>query len=178
MGCRIRKIFSWLLLLGAIVYIFLGGMGWLNPPEAAATIRQLEEAPGQMVYQSQRALKDQYGSTWQTIAFKRIRSGGEASFELRLVGFPGVVEIDRSQPLILTNSIGKTFTAADSSSSIFIQPNQPQSNVGQYDLQPLLSQLQPELPLKITLPTISGEKVRLAVPPALIQEWQTVAHSS
>lgn len=50
MGCRIRKIFSWLLLLGAIVLGVFLGLGLLNPPSAAAAIRQLEEAPGQVVY--------------------------------------------------------------------------------------------------------------------------------
>ncbi len=52
MTCRIRQIFSWVLLLGALVLGIFLGLGILNPPSAAATIRQLEEASGQMVYQS------------------------------------------------------------------------------------------------------------------------------
>jgi hypothetical protein len=38
--------------------------------------------------------KDQHGNTWQAIAFKRIRPDGQTSFDLRLVGFPGVADID------------------------------------------------------------------------------------
>ncbi len=175
MGCRIRKIFSWLLLLGAIALGVLLGLGLLNPPSAAAAIRQLEEAPGQVVYQSRQTLKDPHGNSWQAIAFKRIRPNGEASFELRLVGFPGVVEIDHTQPLTLTNSLGKTLTATDVSSRIFTEATHPESNVGQYDLQPLLPQLQMGIPLKLTLPTMSGEAVNLSISPLLIEEWQTVA---
>ena len=175
MGCRVRKILARLLLLGALVLGVLLGVGILNPPTAAAAIRQLEEAPGQIVYQSRQTLKDPHGNGWQAIAFKRIRPNGETSFELRLVGFPGVAEIDRSQPLRLTNSLGKTLTAADASSNIFTEAAKPEPNVGQYNLQPLLSQLQTEIPLELILPTINGEAVKLSISPLLIEEWQTVA---
>jgi len=176
MRCRMRKLFSWLLLLGVLVLAVLLGWGLLNPPSAAAAIRQLEEAPGQIVYQSRQTLKDQHGTGWQAIAFKRIRPNGQSSFELRLVGFPGVVEIDRSQPLTLINSLGKTLTAVDASSTIFTEVTKPEPNVGQYDLQPLLPQLQMGIPLKLTLPTLSGEPVNLSISPLLIEEWQTVAN--
>jgi hypothetical protein len=172
-----RKIFSRLLLLGVFLLSLLVGFGVGNLPSAVAAIRQLEEAPGQVVYQSRQTLKDQHGNSWQTIAFKRIRPEGQTSFELRLVGFPGVVEIDHTQPLVLTNSLGKRLTADDVSDKIFTETTQPALNVGQYDLQPLLAQLQPEIPLKLTLPTLSGEAVNLSVSSSLMQEWKTVAGS-
>lgn len=175
MGCRIRKFFAWLLLLGAIALGVFLTFGIFNPPIAAAAIRQLEEAPNQIVYQSRQTLKDQNGQTWQAIAFKRIRPDGNSSFELRLVGFPNLVEIDRSQPLSLVNSLGKKLIAADTSNHIFMEKLKPQPNVGQYDLQPLLTELQVEMPLKLLLPTL-GEAIRLSVPSALIAEWQTVAN--
>lgn len=176
MGCRIRQLFSWLLLLGAIILAVLLGLGVLNAPSAAAAIRQLEEAPGQVVYQSRQTLKDQHGTSWQAIAFKRLRPNGQTSLELRLVGFPGVVEIEHSQPLTLIDSLGKTFTASDSSSAIFTDVAQPDPNVGQYDLEPVLSQLSTVLPLKLTLLTTHNQIISLSVSPALIQEWRTVAN--
>jgi len=177
MGCRIRQFFAWLLLLGAIALGVFIALGIFHPPIAAASIRQLVESPNQIVYQSRQTLKDQHGQTWQAIAFKRIRPDGNSSFELRLVGFPNLVEIDHSQPLRLINSLGKTLTAADTSRHIFmdISQLQLQPNVGQYDLQPLLPQLRVEMPLKLFLPTLS-EAIRLSVPSALIAEWQTVAN--
>lgn len=176
MSCRMRRIFSWLLLLGAVILAVLLGLGIFNPPSAAATIRQLEEAPGQTVYQARQTLKDQHGTTWQAIAFKRSRPNGQTSFELRLVGFPGAVEIEHSQPLTLTDSLGKTLTARDSSSAIFTDATQPEPNVGQYDLEPVLSQLSAVLPLKLTLLTTHNQLISLSVSPALIQEWRTVAN--
>ena len=174
MNCQTRKFFSWLLLIGAITIFALIGLGILDVPSSSAAIRQLEESPNQMVYQARQSLKDQHGNTWQTIAFKRVRPDGNSSFELRLVGFPDLVAIDHAQPLTLTNSLGKTITAGDVSSNIFKEGSQP--NVGQYDLQPLLSELQAEIPLKISLPTLKGDAISLSVPPSLVAEWQTVAN--
>jgi len=174
MSCQIRQFFSWLLLISAITIFALIGLGVLDMPSASAAIRQLEEAPNQMVYQSRQSLKDQHGNTWQTVAFKRSRPDGNSSFELRLVGFPDLVAIDHTQPLTLTNSLGKTLTATDTSSNIF--KDGVQANVGQYDLQPLLADLQAEIPLKISLSTLKGDAISLSVPPALVAEWQTVAN--
>jgi hypothetical protein len=146
-------------------------------PVAFAAIRQLEEAPGQVVYQSRQTLKDQHNASWQAIAFKRIHSDGSTSFYLRLVSFPGAAEIAHSQPLTLTNSMGQILNAVDASSQIFTDASSPEPNVGQYDLQPILPQLRVELPWQLSVPTTHDETRILHVPPFLVQEWQTVAHS-
>ncbi|SRR5579883_594332 len=176
MDCRIRQFFSWALLLGAIALGALLGLGLLNPPGAAAVIRQMEEAPGQVVYQSHQTLQDQHGTSWQAIAFKRLRPTGETSFNLRLVGFPGAVAIDHVQPLMVTTSLGSRLTIADNSSAIFTQTTQPEANVGQYDLQPFLAELHAEIPLQLAVPMLNDDPVRLTVSPALVQEWQTIAN--
>lgn len=160
------------LLLGALILSLLLGWGILADLPAVAAIVQFKEAPGQVVYQSRQRLQDQNGNTWQAIAFKRIRPDGSTHVYLRLVGFPGAVNLDRSEPLTLTNSLGQTLTAADASNQIFTDANSPEPNVGQYDLQPILSQLRPELPLRLSLPTINNAAIILPVPPALVQEWQ------
>jgi len=149
---------------------------WQAAGEAitVSNIRELKEAPGQMVYQARKTLKDQHGNSWQAIAFKRIRNDGKTSIFLRLVGFPKVAEIDHSQPLTLTNSLGKTLIATDSSNDIFTDSFEPQPNVGQYNLQPLLSLLQAEIPLKLSLPIVGDESVSLSVPPNFVEEWQTI----
>jgi hypothetical protein len=142
---------------------------------ATAAIRQLEEAPGQMVYQARQTLKDQQGNRWQAIAFKRVRPDGATSFYLRLVGFPGTAAIDRTRALELTNSLGQMLSAPDASGQIFTDATAPEPTVGQYDLQPILPQLQATLPWRLSLPMRSGTAVELLVSPALIQEWQTLA---
>lgn len=172
---RIRIMIFWLFFLGTLGLVIFLGWGIINPPVALAGIRQLEEAPGQMVYQSRQNLKDQQGNTWQAIAFKRINPDNKVSVSLRLVGFPGVAEIDPAQPIFLTSSLGKSFTAVYDSGKILIDPAAPQTNIGQYNIEPLLPQLETTIPLKLTLPTIQGEAVSLSIPPTLIEEWKSLA---
>ncbi len=47
-------------------------------------------------------LNIQTGNAWQVIAFKRIHPEGRYNISLSLVGFPGAVELDHTQPLNLT----------------------------------------------------------------------------
>ena len=144
-----------------------------SPLPAFAAVTQIEEYPGQMLYQSRQTLRDQDGNSWQAIAFKRIHPEGSAIVSLRLIGFYGGAKLDRTQPLILTTSLGQTLTAKDISSEISQDTPTP-ANVGEYDIKLALPQLQAEIPLQLTLPTIDGESVSLSVPSAAIQEWQTL----
>ena len=159
----------------ALVGLLLLGIGFETAP-ALAAIRQLEEAPGQVVYQSRQTLTDQLGQRWQAIAFKRIRPDHREILYLRLAGFPGSAAIDRTKPLTLTSSLGQTLTAADASSQMFTDAAAPEPHIGQYDLQPIVAQLRPELPWQLTLATAS-HPLTLAVSPAAIQDWQTLAQS-
>ena len=174
MWCRIRQTLSQLLLLGALIWLILSGMGSYTLSSANAVVSQLEEAPGQSVYQSRQTLKDLNGLSWQAIAFKRIQSNGDISLNLRLVGFPGAVEVKHPYPLALTTSLGQTFAAVDVTSEINADRT-PDPNMGQYDLASILPQLSEVIPLQLSLPTTSGTVVTLNVLPEAIQEWQTVA---
>ena len=176
-GHSIGKIFFQLLLIAVLSFTVFVGSELFTTQDAVAAISQLEEAPGQIVYQARQTLKDRHGNSWQAIAFKRVPPNGKATFELRLVGFPGVTVIERSKPLVLTNSMGKTLTANDTSSTIFTDLAAPEPNVGQYNLQPLLSQLQAEIPLELTIAAIDSEAINLSVPPSFVEEWQTIFNS-
>ncbi|TVQ51270.1 MAG: DUF3122 domain-containing protein [Spirulina sp. DLM2.Bin59] len=142
---------------------------------AQADIRQLEEAPGQIVYQSRQILKDQQGSNWQAIAFKRTSSDHGDEIYLRLVGFPGTTQIDHARPLTITSSMGMTLTAADISSDIFTDPAEMKPDVGQYDLQPILMELELAIPLQLLIPTLDPAEILLNVSPHLVEEWQSLA---
>ncbi|PSN14306.1 hypothetical protein C7271_21775 [filamentous cyanobacterium CCP5] len=174
MGNFLPKMMSWLVttaLLGACLVTVL-----FYPLPAQAAIRQLEEAPGQVVYQSRQTVSDQHGDRWQVIAFNRIRPDGSTSFNLRLVGFPGTAAIDRARPLTLTTSLGQSFTAADASGDIFTDASAPEPNVGQYDLQPIVPQLPAAIPLQLKLPNLAADDVVLPIAPSLTQEWKTIAN--
>ncbi|OKH27164.1 DUF3122 domain-containing protein [Chroogloeocystis siderophila] len=164
------------ILVPAIFALSLNVGIMIHPVHAA--IRQLEEAPGQMVYQSRQTLKDQWGNIWQAIAFKRVRPEGTATIYLRLVAFPGVVEVDHTRPLKLINSLGKTWTANDVSQQIFTDSAHPEPNVAQYDLQPILMQLNPAVPLRLEVPSLSQSSITLNVSPALLEEWRSLTMQS
>lgn len=108
------------------------------------------------------------------VAFKRIHPDGSAILSLRLVGFPGAVELDHTQPLTLTTSMGQTLTAKDVSSEIS-QDTPALANIGEYDIQPVLPQLHAEIPLQLTLPMITGSAIELQIPSTTLQEWQTIS---
>jgi hypothetical protein len=145
-----------------------------SPLTAFATVTQIEEYPGQMLYQSRQTLRDQNGDSWQVIAFKRIHPEGSAVVSLRLIGFADGVEFDHTQPLTLTTSMGEILTTRDISSEIS-QGTPTPVNVGEYDLQSVLPQLQSEIPLHLTLPMVTGSAIELQIPLTAIQEWQTIA---
>ncbi|MEM9448863.1 MAG: DUF3122 domain-containing protein [Cyanobacteria bacterium P01_E01_bin.6] len=169
-------------LITVLIIIVLCGVFILNivsySAPALADIQTIEEAPGQILYQSRHTLQDQHGDRWQIIAFNRLRPDGRTSFYLRLVSFPGVAEINRSKSITLTTSLGQSLVAADASSKIFTDESTPEPNVGQYDLQPIVSQLSEVVPLQITLPLLNKSDSLLPISPAMIQKWKTItAHN-
>jgi hypothetical protein len=163
----------------------LGILAWvlminLAIAPAQATIRHLEEAPGPTVYQSEvyqsrQTLKDQQGNSWQAIAFKRTHPDRTATIYLRLAGFPGTTaSLDHSQPLTITDSMGKTFTAVDVSHDMFMDQTQMEPDVGEYDLQPILMQLESAIPLKLILPTLDQSEISLNISPGFVEEWRSL----
>ncbi len=146
---------------------------------AQAAMRQFKEAPGQTVYQSEvsqfrQTLKDQQGASWQAIAFQRTLPDSADSIYLRLVGFPGTASLDHSRPLILIDSMGKTFTAADVSQDMFMDQASMGPDAGEYDLQPILMQLESAIPLKLILPTLDQSEISLNVSPNVVEEWRSL----
>ncbi|MEA5448028.1 DUF3122 domain-containing protein [Leptolyngbya sp. CCNP1308] len=162
-------------LLGILVLTVVTNVA-IAPAQAA--LRQLEEAPGQIVYQSRQTLKDQQGNSWQAIAFKRTHLAKKATIYLRIVGFPGTAELDHSQPLTLTDSLGKTLTATDISQEMFADKTQIELNAAEYDLQPILMQLELGIPLQLSLPTLDQAEITLNVSPEVVEEWQSLTEST
>lgn len=163
--------------LGLMLGIFLWIGGGCLPSPVSAVILQQTEAPGQILYQSRQTLNDRTAQGWQAIAFKRIRPEGESPLTLRLVGFPGVADVQHPQPLELVTSLGQRYQAPDVTDQVFGSAA-PEGNVGQYDLQDLLPVLKPEIPLQLFLQAADGTTVVIPVPARVIREWQKVAARS
>lgn len=147
----------------------------LFPAPAQAEIRTIEEAPGQVLYQTRATVKDQHGNRWQAIAFKRLQTDQPAMLGLRLVGFPGAAIIDRTQPLKFVDSLGKELTAEDTSAKIFTDESAPEPHIGQYDLGAVLADIQPAVPLELQIPIESADPVVLLISPPTLEEWQALS---
>jgi Protein of unknown function (DUF3122) len=157
-----------LLLVTFIVLLTLSS-GFICLP-AIAEIRQFHESPGKLLYKSQWTLKDQTNKSWQAIAFQvRPADPLQPGFtvQLRLVGFPNSVTLNPAQPLRLDDR-QQFFTASSTSANL------PPGAIGEFDIQPILSQLNPKTPLYLTLATENASTVDLKVPPFLVEEWQAL----
>ncbi|PZD74813.1 hypothetical protein C1752_00801 [Acaryochloris thomasi RCC1774] len=153
--------------------LFLGG----TAGSAAAEVYIHPDNDGQMLYQTRRTLQDQRGYTWQAVAFKFARSGSSGPLQLRLVGFPGTVELDHEQPLMLLTSLGQKLTV-DNVSDQVSKTNPTEPHVGQWNLQPVLIELGNTMFLDLSISTADHQTLRLAISPDTIEEWQTVAACS
>lgn len=142
------------------------------PSLVQADIGRVEEAPGQVLYQTRTTLKDQKSNRWQAIAFKRYQPDGTDTLGLRLVGFPGTVVIDRSRPLKLVDSLGGELTAADTSARMFTDETSPEPYITQYDLGAVLVDIRPAVPLELQIPVESGDPIVLLMAPSTLQEWK------
>lgn len=165
----IRRFLSKLTLIAAIVLLLFIGLDNFTVQPAFASIRQMEEAPGQILVQSRHTLKDNRGNAWQVVLFKRTKADGSSTIHLRLVDFPGLADFAHPQSLTITTDRLDSFKAED----VFAE-KAPAANVGEFDLQSVLSQL-PVTKLNLSL-TMKGDRyTKLSVPPEVVLEWQSIA---
>lgn len=142
---------------------------------AWADVHLYQEKPGQVTLRSQQSLPDQAQRSWQTILFKRYIDDQLEGIFLRLVGFPGQVEVASEQPLqlkIADQFLWQSQPAIDASTLML--PN----NVGQYDVQPLLENLESDTRLVLEIPLVSGLPATIVASPTVIREWREVTQFS
>jgi hypothetical protein len=149
-----------------VILITLTVSTW-GMPSAQALLRQHHDSPGVLRYHSQVSLKDQQGYTWQVLLFKQNYENPVKNLRLRVVGFPGVVEIAHPQPLEMEGASGKLLTASD-----VYALTAPAANVGEYELTNVLAKLPTTDSLKLYIPVRSQKPVVLNVPQSVIIEWQ------
>lgn len=141
---------------------------------AQARVQQMEEAPGQIVYQARQTIRDQQKQTWQVIAFQRVKEGQVGHPYLRVVGFPGVVKIDPQLPLIMTNALGDRFSVPATSENLFTDSAHPEPHIAQYDLAAVIPKLNIAVPLRLEIPSLE-KAIRLNISPTALFEWQNLS---
>ncbi|MBD0333939.1 MAG: DUF3122 domain-containing protein [Cyanobacteria bacterium Co-bin13] len=159
------KPLQWLL-----VGLLLGLMwlGWAAPVGAAT--HTYHERPGQTTYRSQQSLRDRTDRAWQATLFKRYVGGNLQGIYLRLVGFPGVIQVAAQQSLQINTGTGLVWQAEP---SLDPQTQNLPDNVGQYDLQSVLADLKGAIPLELVVPLRRGE-AHLTVAPFVVEEWRSL----
>ncbi len=131
------------------------------------------ESSTQVMYRSQQSLRDAQDQAWQAVLFKRTKQDVVDSLHLRLVGFPGRVELNHPKALRMTTGDGEVFIAPD------VSDEAPELvNVGEYDFLEVMSRLEQDPPLRLSLPLRGGRVVDLLVPPFVVREWHQLLKAS
>ena len=152
----------------SLVSLFLWGSGLILP--VFASIHTYPEANQQVLYRSRLSAPDTQNQAWQLILFKRVQAGQVKEFQLRLVGFPGQVEISHPASLSIEDSHGHVWSISDmTQNELQIAP--VQSSVGQYDMLPLMGELTQAQRLDLQIPLLDQSTRRVAVPQSMVREW-------
>lgn len=159
----------WIIVLWILTILLLMSVSLLTAEPAIATISQVEEAPGQMLYRSQNSLQDQNGKTWQVILFKQLQPDQTQSLDLRLVGLPGAAEVTHPKALSIFSGRGQVLQAPD----VFGE-EAPAPTVGQYEMQTAASQLTLD-DVVLEIPLAGSQAVILPIPQSVVREWQELA---
>ena len=137
-----------------------------------ATIQQQEEAPGQILYSSRHKLQDNQRNTWQVILFKRVKSDRNQEIDLRLVGFPQQFEFIHPGNLTIVVNNEQGFSASDR-----FAEKSPSPNVGEFDVQEIISNLPLDHSVNLVLPVTTETPAEILLPTPVILEWQELAKS-
>lgn len=141
-------------------------------PDAQASIHVYHERPGQTTIRSKQSLRDRNDRSWQAILFKRYRPDGLEGMYLRLVGFPGVVDIAPQKPLSIDTGTTLNWQAQPK-----LDPPTPAlpSNTNQYDVADMIAGLQKAVPLTLRVPLQGKAPSEIVMPPYAVQEWRDLA---
>ncbi|VEP13064.1 conserved hypothetical protein [Hyella patelloides LEGE 07179] len=159
-----RRVVSGLLIAIAIFFL-----NFSYPESARATIQQQPEAPGQILYSSRHKLQDNQGNTWQVILFKRVENNQTQDIDLRLVAFPGQFEFIHPGNLTIVVNDRESFSASDR----FVEQS-PSPNVGEFEVQEIISNLPWNRSVNLVLPLTAEKPVEILLPAQVILEWQEI----
>ena len=123
--------------------------------------------PGVAVVRSLESLRDLDHQSWQVVAYRQGDAAAKASLRLRLVGYPGKVRLQHPTSLQVRSG-RRQWLLADVTLS---QPElvaDGRAAAAEFDLTPLLVDLDQARPLRLSLP---GVFLELPVPPYVVAEW-------
>jgi hypothetical protein len=156
-------------LLGLLLTIALGlGVDLGLPRAALAHVHAHSTETGLPVVRSLESLRDLDYQSWQVVAY---REGGPGRpVTLRIVGYPGRVRLDHPTALRVRSG-RRRWDLADITLTNPKLASDWRAAAAEFELTPLLSDLQQDRPLRLELP---GVFVELPVPPYVVAEWRSL----
>lgn len=120
------------------------------------------------VVRSLESLRDLDYRSWQVVAFREGGSGGP--LRLRIVGYPGRVRLDHPTPLLVSS--GRfLWELTDLTLESAKLGGDTRDAAAEFDLSPLLEDLDRNRPLRLELPGVFTE---LPIPPYVVKEWRSL----
>ena len=152
-----------LLTLLLLALLWCGG-----PAPAWAQIHSHTDENGAPVVRSLESLRDLDYQSWQAVAYRQGAPGGP--LVLRIVGYPGKVRLDHPTPLQVRAG-RQSWQLADITTANPKLATDGRDAAAEFDLAPLIADLQQNRPLRLALP---GVFVELPVPPFVVAEWRSL----
>ena len=121
------------------------------------------------IKRSLESLRDLDCQTWQIIVYPSLKVSN--NLILRIVGYPGSLRTDHPTNLIV-NSGRKKWDLNDITTNKKAKSENLNDSVAEFDLSPLISELDKNRPLRLILPGLIND---LPIPPYLVGEWRTLA---
>ncbi|MFM7464514.1 MAG: DUF3122 domain-containing protein [Cyanobium sp.] len=118
------------------------------------------------VVRSLETLRDLDYRSWQVVAYREGPQGGP--LRLRIVGYPGRVRLDHPTPLLVSSG-RRLWELEDVTLANPKLVGDGRDAAAEFDLAPLLEDLQGNRPLRLELPGVFPE---LPVPPYVVGEWR------
>ena len=128
----------------------------------------ITEIDGEEINTSAEFLRDLDYETWQLVVYKSPRE--EGNLILRVIGYPGSLRIDHPQSLNVESG-RKTWLLEDTTLSNIYLMNDNRQAAAEFDLDPLINDINQNRPLRLSLPGVFSE---LPVPPFLVKEWRSL----
>jgi hypothetical protein len=133
---------------------------------AAAELHSHPGDNGTPVVRSLESLRDLDYQAWQLVAYREGEPGGE--LRLRVVGYPGRVRLDHPTELIVLSGSHR-WDLPDRTLENSLLKSDGREAAAEFDLAPLLADLNKNRPLRLQLPGVFNE---LPVPPFVVKEWR------
>lgn len=140
----------------------------LAPAPAQAQIHAHGDENGVPIVRSLDSLRDLDDQSWQLVAYRE--GPAEGPLRLRIVSFPGRVRLDHPTALQVTSGRSH-WDLADITTANPKLALDGRDAAAEFDLGPLLADLEQNRPLRLRLP---GVFVELPVPPYVVAEWRSL----